>query len=339
MQGRLAMRWFRGDKEGGPGVGHARGRPWPERTLGHAVVAHASVLDTRRSPPGALAGSVLLASALTGPALTPPSPASAQEPQPRWERRLEASEPRLTIFQAPVAIHLPTAETLGKGEWQFEIGHRFRPPVSDGPGAFWGLDGPVNMRIGLGYALTDRVMLTLARSNVRDNLDLQFKVRALEVRMGPVPVMAGILGGAAWSTEVAGRDASDPGNVQYYGQLILNARATDRWALGVVSSYLHNVLLEPDDPEGDLFLGLNTRISITPILSLEGEWNLSGAREDAEHRIGAFGVELDTAGHFFKVFLTNSVLLNPSHYLLGSPFRFEASEWRLGFTITRLFRF
>jgi len=281
----------------------------------------------------------LLAACPLAAAVGPRAPVEGQEPQPRWERRLEASEPRITVFHSPMAIHLPTAETLGRGEWQFEISHRFRPPLSDGAEAFWGLDGPVNMRIGLGYALTDRALLTLARSNVRDNLDLHLKLRALEGRAGSVPLMVGILGGVAWSTEVAGRDATDSGNFQYYGQLILNARPTEGWAVGVVPSYLHNVLLEPEDPEGDLFLGLNTRLQVTRILSLEGEWNVSQAREEAEHQAGAFGVELETGGHFFKIFLTNSILLNPSQYLLGSPFRFEAAEWRLGFTITRLLRF
>jgi len=289
--------------------------------------------------PGGPVRRLFMIPALAGPLLAAASAGGAQEPPIQWERRLEAVVPRPTVFQATTAIHLPTAETLGRGEWQYEISHRFRPRISDGVEAFWGLDGPVNMRMGLAYAPVDRVTLTLARSNVRNNVDFQLKGRVLEGRAGSVPWLAGLLGGVAWSTDVIGRDASDPGNVQYYGQLILNVRPTERWGLGIVPSYLHNVLLEPDDPEGGAFLGLHTRVEVTQILSLEGEWIFGGAWEGAGHRTGAFGVELDTAGHFFKIFLTNSVLLNPSQYLPGSPFPFEAGEWRLGFTITRLFRF
>jgi hypothetical protein len=238
-----------------------------------------------------------------------------------------------------VGIHLPTAETLARGEWQFEISHRFFPALSEGSEAFWGLDGPVNMRIGLGWAPADRTLVTLARSNVQDNWDLQVKVRGWEGAVGPVPVAAALLGGAALSADVPDRDALDANSLQYYGQLVLNARLGERWAVGVVPSYLHDLHVEDSEAEGDVFLGLNTLLLISGGLGLEAEWNLSQPREDREHDTGSLGVELETGGHFFKVFLTNSVLLNPGQYLAGSPFAFEPEEWRLGFTITRLLRF
>ncbi len=276
---------------------------------------------------------------LAAASLPAPAEAASQEVPARWERRLEASEPRPTIFHASVGIHLPTAETLARGEWQFEISHRFFPALSDGAEAFWGLDGPVNMRIGLGYALSDRAMATLARSNVLDSWDLQVKLRALEGRLGTMPVAAALLGGVGLSSDVPDRDALDSGNFQYYGQVALNARLGERWAVGVVPSYLHNLRVEEDEKEGDAFLGLNTRVQVTKVVGLEGEWNLSRSREDLENDMGSFGIELETGGHFFKIFLTNSVHLNPGQYLAGSPFAFEPEEWRLGFTITRLLRF
>jgi hypothetical protein len=72
---------------------------------------------------------------------------------------------------------------------------------------------------------------------------------------------------------------------------------------------------------------------------VNAEWNAGENRGELEHDAGAFGIELETGGHFFKVFLTNSVRLNPSQYLMGTDFPFESSEWRLGFAITRLLSF
>ncbi len=50
----------------------------------------------------------------------------------------------------------------------------------EGYDAFWGLDGPANIRFALGYAPTDHMVVTLGRSNVTDNLDLQLKFRGSE---------------------------------------------------------------------------------------------------------------------------------------------------------------
>ena len=266
-------------------------------------------------------------------------PVAGQEPTRQWERRAEATRPPLTIFHSTQAINLPTAETLARGEWQFEISHRFRPAVSDGADALWGFDGPVYMRLGLGYAPADRLLVTLARSNFMDNLDLQAKVRVLELEAGPLPVMIALQGGVAWSSEVPDRDSGDAGNFQYYGQLILNTEVADRLALGVVPSYLCNVLLDRVDPVKDLYWGFYGQLFLTDIFSVNAEWNLGENRGELGHDAGAFGLELETGGHFFKVFLTNSVRLNPSQYLAGTDFAFEPDEWRLGFSITRLLHF
>lgn len=275
----------------------------------------------------------LLSSAVTG------LPQVAGQDAPRWERRNEATEPPVVVFHSTQLINLPTAETLSKGEWQFEISHRFLPALSEGSDALWGLDGPVNMRLGLGYQPAGRVLVTLARSNLMDNWDLQVKVKALDLEAGGVPMMVALQGGGAWSSDVPERDAGDPGNFQYYGQLIINALLSDRLALGVVPSYLHNSSLDRADPDHDLYLGLYGQLYLTEILSANGEWNLGGSQEDLDRDAAAFGVELETGGHFFKVFVSNSVRLNPTQYLVGTDLPFEPSEWRLGFSITRLLRF
>lgn len=266
-------------------------------------------------------------------------PILGQERPRQWERRVEPTQAPATAFHATQIINLPTTETLASGEWQFEISHRFLPALSAGSDVLWGLDGPVNMRLGLGYAPADRVLVTLARSNLQDNWDLQLKWRPLEFEETPVPLLLALQGGAAWSSEVSDRDSGDRGNFQYYGQVILNTLLGERLALGFVPSYLYNVQLERSDPEQDLFLGFGAQLFLTDVLSVNGEWTVGESRAEAEHDVGSFGVELETGGHFFKIFLSNSVRINPSQSLPGTDFPFEPDEWRLGFAITRLLRF
>lgn len=265
--------------------------------------------------------------------------ASVANCQGRWQRRTVPLELDLQLFHSTQAFALPTAETWQRGLFQFEISHRFLPLLSDGVDALWGLDGPVNMRLGLGYAISDRLATTLARSNVSDNTDLQLKYRVLQIRSHPFPILIGFQAGAAWNTEVPGRDSGDSRNFQYYGQVIVNTMVGDRFALGLVPSYLYNIAIESEEIEQMLTLGIYGQYYVTKLLSFLGEWNITEASLYYKYDAVAFGIELETGGHFFKISVTNSVSLNPSQYLAGTNTRFEPDQWRLGFNITRILRF
>jgi hypothetical protein len=272
-----------------------------------------------------------------------PLSASSQEEEEerrvRWQRGDDGAEIPITVFHSVQSANLPTAETLRQGEFQFEISHRFQPALSTGAETLWGLDGPVNNRFGLAYAFHDRVLTTFQRSNLDDNWDLNVKVRVAEGGRDGVPWMIGLLGGAAVNTEVPERGAFDSRNWQYYAQGILNALLWRRLAVGVVPSYVHNPRITSPEAEDGFYLGLNGQVYMGSHWSILAEWTISEAVEEHEHDAGTLGIELETGGHFFKIFVTNSVRLNPAQYLPGTPHRFEPNEWRLGFNITRLLRF
>ena len=79
--------------------------------------------------------------------------------------------------------------------WLFEISHRFFPPIDSGSEALWGFDGPVQNRLGLAYAASDRVLIGVLRTNVNDNLELNGKVRLFEGGSDGMPVSIGLMAG------------------------------------------------------------------------------------------------------------------------------------------------
>ncbi len=262
--------------------------------------------------------------------------AAAQERPVRWRRRSAPTAVPVTVFHSTQSANLPTAGTLKKGEWLVEISHRFLPPVSDGSDALWGFDGPVKNRLGLAYAIHDRALLGVLRSNLDDNLDVSLKVRLAEGG-GPVPWMVAINGGVAWNTDATGHPNDTP--VQGYGQLIVDVQPVAGLALGVVPSWLHNPIIDAPKADDAFSLGTHVQWYATKGFSFLGEWNFSEARGDLRHDAGTFGIELETGGHFFKIILTNSIRVNPAQFLAGTPFNFESGEWRVGFNITRLLSF
>lgn len=258
--------------------------------------------------------------------------------QVRWQRS-QPQKSDLQLFHSTHTVNLATTETLQKGDMLFEISHRFVPPITEAENAFFGLDGPVKMRLGLGYALSNRTLVTLARSNEMDNVDLQLKYKAIQLRHPVAPVVIAVQAGAAWNTQVQGRDKGDADNFQYYGQVMINTLVHKKLGIGVVPSYLYNSHIYCLDKQYSFTLGNYVQYYATPHWSLLAEWNPTVTGFRSKYNSVAFGIELETGGHFFKIVLTNNASLNPSQVLAGSDLKFNDGDWRLGFNITRLIKF
>jgi Membrane bound beta barrel domain (DUF5777) len=266
-------------------------------------------------------------------ALSAPTLAGAQQ---RWQRGGGPTAEPITVFHSPQSANLPTAETIHRGEWQFEVSHRFQPAFSQGSSALWGLDGPAWIRLGLTYGATDRVNVGILRTNLNDNLEFNAKVRFAEGGSGKVPWMAALMGGVAINPGLVDSEGIEGNEPQAYGQLLLNALFGSKWAVGVVPSLLYNPYIADVDKGTALSVGLNSQLYVARGLSLMGEWNISQSHVDLEHKAGAFGIELETGGHFFKLMATNSTRPDPTQFLAGTPLAWAAHEWRFGFNITRL---
>jgi Membrane bound beta barrel domain (DUF5777) len=272
--------------------------------------------------------------------LIPVSLTSQERPR-RWQRRGDATTGPITVFHSTQSANLPTLETIGAGELLFEISHRFVPTVSSGPDTFWGLDGPVNNRLGLAVGVHDRVMVGLTHSNVDRNLDLSAKVRVAEGGDGAMPWMLGFVGGVAINPGPKAFGAFDSRSLQYYVQGILDVGVTSKLAVGVVPSLLHNVNPLDVDSRTSVGLGIHTQLYLNEAVSFLGEWQFVEANSAPAfgRDTGSLGVEFETGGHFFKLLVTNSTYLNPAQFLAGAADSFDPDNWRLGFNITRVLAF
>ena len=260
-------------------------------------------------------------------------PASAQDI--RW-RRGSVVVPELALFHSTHAINLPTAETLQTGDFEFEVSHHFIPFIKEGSAALWGLDGPVNIRLALGYAPSDNMIITLGRSNVTDNLDLQVKYKLAQVRNDIVPFGVTLNVGIARNANVGSLSNGCSRNFQYFGQIIFNTMIIDKIGFGLVPAYLYNSALTTNAIKYSFTMGTYLQYYIVRSWSVLMEWNPTVTGWRASYNSLSMGVELETGGHFFKIFVTNNSFLNTSQFLAGAINRFSNGDIRLGFMITRL---
>ena len=267
--------------------------------------------------------------------------------QPRWHRAEQSRHQPVELFGATMLGDFPTTETLDRGDWRFEISHRFIPPVSAGLDSNYGMDGPVTMRISLSYGIADRAMVTLGRSNLLDNWDLQMKARLWEKEHPVAPCAAALRLGVAVSTDMPDalhRGRLDADNFQYYAQAAVNTVIGGRVGLGLVPSYVYNSMIFAVDRQYTLTLGMYGQYWFNGMFSAWVEYNpalrgyqgvIAPGETGRSHDTLALGTVIETGGHMFYLFVTNNARLNPSQYLVGADRTITADHMRLGFGITR----
>lgn len=255
---------------------------------------------------------------------------------PRWQRA-EPLKTNLYLFHSPHVAMLPTAETLQKGDWEFEVSHRFSTPISEGERTFWGMDGPALIRLALGYAVNDKMMIHVGRTNLHDNLELQLKYKAAQIKHATFPILIGLRGGVAYNGEIYDPIKSDSRRFQYYAQVIVNTMIQDKLGFGVVPTYLYNAHIFCVDPQYSFTLGNYLQYYVSPHWSLLAEWSptVSGWRQKYDSL--TIGLELETGGHFFKIFLSNNDKVNSSQFIAGADKDVAQGDFRIGFMITRTF--
>ena len=261
----------------------------------------------------------------------------AQEKNVHWQRTTETAH-YLQLFHSIQAFNLPTTETLQKGDMQFEMAHRFTMPVSSDWSGAYGLDGSVIMNIGLTYALTDKLMLILTRSNLEGNVEIRSKYKVLEFNNTYLPTVAALQAGLAYNGKPVGIVKNTGDKFQYFGLAIFNTMYKKKIAIGVVPSYLYNSYIYCKDKQYSFTVGEYAQYYVSPLWSLLLEVNSTVTGWRNRYNSFACGIEVETGGHFFKILIGTNTHPNYSQYLAGAPDSFNSKYWHLGFNLTRLFK-
>jgi hypothetical protein len=247
------------------------------------------------------------------------------------ERRIQTS-----AFFGNTLINIPTTTVPGRGEMLFRISHRFIYPTNAGHELFLGLDGPAYIFASLGYGISDRVSVTLGRTNLLDEIELSSKIAVVrQGQDGSVPFSAALAAGLALTTarpEGAGLFEAD--DMHYTVQLALSRQFTGRLSLLCVPSFAYNTDYAHPTEESTTGLGLGGRFMIIDNVSIIGEWApvLGGAETGTD--AWGLGIEAKEGGHVFHVFVTDVYGLTPNQYLPGGDPN-DNGDVRIGFNIYR----
>jgi hypothetical protein len=241
-------------------------------------------------------------------------------------------------FKDTRLINSQSVETEEKGVLKFIISHRFGT-LDLGAKEFWGLD-IANIRIGLDYGITDRLMVGLGRSNViQKPLDGYIKYKLLLQQQGVMPISLTLYASAG--TNLDQEEASFKAKSFFTFHPIIARKFSDRLSLQLSPSLIlrNNATLE-GNKNSLIALGAGGKYQITKTLAIIGEYFFAfpDQLEDGYEDAVGLGLEIETNNHIFQLNFTNSVGMTEKVFITDTGDNFFDGKIRFGFNITRKFR-
>lgn len=256
-------------------------------------------------------------------------------------------------FKDTRVINTSSTETLRKNQLDVRIGHRFGDFAGRDGGwpTFYGLETASDVLIGAEYGFSDRLMAGLFRTKgagpLKQLLNLTSKYKVVG-QDDSKPVSLAL----AFTTSISTMQSSDiEGSISNFGQfahrLVYNAQVivarklSNNFAVQLVPAYTHRNLVDLDDTNGIISLGIASRIQLTKVMGLIIDYTMlfSDLRTNNNGYYAPLGIglEFDTGGHVFQINMTNSTGLVETDYIPFTRSNWLDGQYRLGFTISRLF--
>lgn len=262
----------------------------------------------------------------------------------------------IQTFQDRRVINMHSVETLPAGKLDFRIAHRFGDLAGSSGGwqTFFGLENAADVLIGFEYGVTDRLMVGVSRTKGAGPLK-QLVTSLVKVRImaqdedGSNPLSFTVAGSATIST----MQKSDSEGVlhffersahrwSYHMDFLLARKFNKRLSGQFKGSWTYRNIVSSSDINDLPAIGFAGRYKVSKSLALlgEGTFPISSLRssENGFYPALGFGLEFDTSGgHVFQLNFTNATGLVETDYVPYTQSNWGDGEFRLGFTISRLF--
>ena len=234
-----------------------------------------------------------------------------------------------------------SVENVGKGSLNVLISHHFGK-VNDGLYNFFGLDQST-IRLGVEYGITNRLEAGIGRSSLQKTADGYVKYKILRQNNIDMPLTVTYFGGMAMNT----LKWADPtrknfftSRLSFVNQLLIARKFTEDLSLQLMPTHVHKNLVPRIVDQNDVFaVGAGGRYKFTRRMSVNAEYYylLPGqSAKDFQNSL-SLGVDLETGGHVFQLFFTNSQPLFERGFVSETQGKWNKAEIFFGFNIIRTF--
>lgn len=261
----------------------------------------------------------------------------------------------IQTFRNTRVINSHSIETLPANKMDFRIAHRFGDIAGDAGGwpSFFGLENASDVLIGFEYGMTDNFTVGINRAKgagpLKQNVNVltKFKIIKQEVN-GNNPFSLAVVGNASISTMPKGPEGTlaefskFEHRLGYHLGLHVARKFSERFSLQLHGAWTYRNLVGNNDVNDLVSIGGAFRFQMTKAMGLIVDANLpfSSIRttENGYYPAIGIGIEFDTGGgHTFQMNFTNATGLVENDFIPNTRTNWLDGEYRLGFTISRLF--
>ncbi|MBM3404651.1 MAG: hypothetical protein FJY10_07145 [Bacteroidetes bacterium] len=249
-------------------------------------------------------------------------------------------------FKSSHLILGQSIEMPSPGDMNFWVSHHFGH-INSGFENFYGLDQAF-IRFGFEYTPIDRLCLGIGRSTYEETFDGYLKFKILRQSKGAVvmPVTLAFFSSVALnSSKWADPDRKNyfTSRLSYTFQLLLARKFNDYISLQLMPTMVHRNLVPTKADKNDVFLiGAGGRCKITKRLSFNLEYYYLLPDQvvnppAAVHSSFSAGLDIETGGHVFQLFFTNSSGLQEHAFLTNTTGDWFMGDIYFGFNLMRVF--
>ncbi|MCG9909791.1 MAG: DUF5777 family beta-barrel protein [Flavobacteriales bacterium] len=266
------------------------------------------------------------------------------------EKDAPKREPVSATFKGTRLINGHSVEMPAKGELLFIISHRFGK-LSTGFSELFGLD-QATIRYGFEYSPTHWLNIGVGRSTYMKTYDGFIKARVLRQSKGkkPIPITMVLLAGSSIHSlkwQDTNRKNYFTSRMDYYYQIMIARKFTDRFSLQFMPSMVHKNLVTRANESNDIFsLGIGGRYKVSNRVAIMAEyhWLVPGQRLPFVNGLQprsplALGVDIETGGHIFQLQFTNAQAMFEKGFIAETTGNILKGDIHIGFNITRTFSF
>ncbi|HNP94037.1 MAG TPA: DUF5777 family beta-barrel protein [Cyclobacteriaceae bacterium] len=250
----------------------------------------------------------------------------------------KTDKPERDAFGSPWLIDNPTGVVASKNTLVFDIMHRFGV-IKSGNNDLIGIWGPSNIRLGLSYAISDRI--TLGFGTTKNDRLQDFNLRAAllhQTRSGRVPVSISFYGNTAIDARESDFFPKSSNRLSYFSQLIIMRRFSRTMSLQVSPSFSHYNIVDESLSNNQFGLAVGGKVSISDKTAILLDYS-QPLGQNSDNPGFALGIEMSTSSHAFQVFIGNYNGIVPQKNYMLNPNKLSEKEFLIGFNINRLWNF
>lgn len=256
-------------------------------------------------------------------------------------------KPERAAFEGSSVIDNPTNVLFQKNTLEIQMSHRFGL-INGGENDLAGFWAPSNIRIGLSYAIHDRVTIGYGTTKFDRLQDFNLKVALLrQTRSNRTPVSVTYYGNFTVNARGKENFILKQDRYSFFNQVIIAKRFSPNFSLQVAPSVSHYNLVETYMKNNRIAVAVGGRAKISPNTSILFDYSQPITQFDDPDRPDvdlnlpgvSIGVEFATSAHTFQLFLTNYNGIVPQKNYMFNQNDFFSGDFLIGFNISRVYNF